>query len=86
VHRPALVLADEPTANLDSRNATQLIDLMHGLNRSLGVTFIFSTHDQRLLDRTPRTVRLCDGRVVADSENDTTEGASHGQISAARLS
>jgi len=63
VHRPALVLADEPTANLDTRNATQLIDLMHELNRSLGLTFLFSTHDQRLLDRAERVIPLCDGRV-----------------------
>jgi len=67
VHRPALVLADEPTANLDTRSATQLIGLMHDLNRRLGVTFLFSTHDQRLLDYTARTVRLCDGRVVEDT-------------------
>ena len=52
VHRPALVLADEPTANLDTHNATQLIDLMRDLNRELGLTFIFSTHDQRLLEHT----------------------------------
>ena len=58
VHRPALVLADEPTANLDTHNATQLIDLMHGLNRRLGLTFIFSTHDARLLEHTERIVRL----------------------------
>ena len=62
VHRPALVLADEPTANLDTQNATQLIDLMRDLNRSTGLTFIFSTHDQRLLEHTPRIVRLTDGR------------------------
>jgi putative ABC transport system ATP-binding protein len=67
VHRPELVLADEPTANLDTQNATQLIDLMRDLNRSLGLTFIFSTHDQRLLEHTPRIVRLCDGRVVEDA-------------------
>jgi putative ABC transport system ATP-binding protein len=66
VHRPALVLADEPTANLDTHNATQLIDLMHGLNRRLGLTFIFSTHDARLLDHTERIVRLCDGEVISD--------------------
>jgi putative ABC transport system ATP-binding protein len=63
VHRPALVLADEPTANLDTRNANQLIDLMRSLNQTLGVTFVFSTHDQRLLDRAGRIVRLCDGRI-----------------------
>jgi putative ABC transport system ATP-binding protein len=67
VHRPALVLADEPTANLDTKNATQLIDLMHDLNRRLGLTFIFSTHDARLLEHTDRIVRLTDGQVVSDS-------------------
>jgi putative ABC transport system ATP-binding protein len=77
VHRPALVLADEPTANLDTRNATQLIDLMRDLNRTLGLTFIFSTHDQRLLEHTPRIVRLTDGQVISDS---STEGDRNGQV------
>ncbi|MGO8759182.1 MAG: ABC transporter ATP-binding protein [Terracidiphilus sp.] len=93
VHRPALVLADEPTANLDTQNATQLIDLMRELNGSLGLTFIFSTHDQRLLEHTPRIVRLCDGRVISDTHagattgpETTTEGESHEQVSAARVS
>jgi putative ABC transport system ATP-binding protein len=85
VHRPALVLADEPTANLDTRNATQLIDLMRDLNRSLGLTFIFSTHDQRLLEHTPRIVHLTDGRIVSDSHSDP-EGASHAQVLAASVS
>jgi len=87
VHRPALVLADEPTANLDTRNATQLIDLMHDLNRRLGLTFIFSTHDARLLEHTDRIVRLCDGQVVADTLTSETpnEGASHGQVLALSL-
>jgi putative ABC transport system ATP-binding protein len=76
VHRPALVLADEPTANLDTSNATQLIDLMRDLNRSLGLTFIFSTHDQRLLEHTPRIVRLCDGRVVHDTHGPESNGQS----------
>jgi putative ABC transport system ATP-binding protein len=67
VHRPALVLADEPTANLDTHTARQLIDLMRGLNHRLGLTFLFSTHDRRLLDRSGRVVRLCDGRVVEDA-------------------
>lgn len=74
VHHPALVLADEPTANLDTHNATQLIDLMHDLNRRLGLTFIFSTHDARLLEHTDRIVRLCDGQVESDS---LTKGGSH---------
>jgi putative ABC transport system ATP-binding protein len=68
VHHPALVMADEPTANLDTYNATQLIDLMHGLNSRLGLTFIFSTHDARLLEHTDRIVRLCDGGIQSDSQ------------------
>lgn len=83
VGRPALVLADEPTANLDTRNATQLIDLMRDLNVRLGLTFIFSTHDQRLLEHTLRIIRLTDGRVVSDSH---AEGESHGQVLAACVS
>jgi len=83
VHRPALVLADEPTANLDTRNATQLIELMRELNRTLGLTFIFSTHDQRLLEHTPRIVRLTDGHVESDS---AIEGGGHGQVLAACVS
>jgi putative ABC transport system ATP-binding protein len=83
VGRPALVLADEPTANLDTRNATQLIELMRDLNRRLGLTFIFSTHDQRLLEHTPRIVRLTDGQVESDSHS---QGESHGQVLAACVS
>jgi len=86
VHRPSLVLADEPTANLDTRNATQLIDLMRDLNRTLGLTFIFSTHDQRLLEHTPRIVRLTDGRIVGDTHPDQSEGAHHEQVLAACIS
>jgi putative ABC transport system ATP-binding protein len=66
VHRNAQVLADEPTANLDAHNAAQLIDLMCDLNRCLGLTFIFSTHDQRLLEDTDRIVRLSDGLAASD--------------------
>jgi putative ABC transport system ATP-binding protein len=87
VHRPALVLADEPTANLDTRNATQLIDLMRDLNRRLGLTFIFSTHDQRLLEHADRIVELCDGRVTSDRKSDSlsTRGQSCGSFSCSRL-
>lgn len=83
VHCPAIVLADEPTANLDTRNATQLIDLMRDLNRTLGLTFIFSTHDQRLLEHTPRIVRLTDGRIVSDT---ITEIHTHDEVLAASVS
>jgi putative ABC transport system ATP-binding protein len=89
VHRPALVLADEPTANLDTQNATQLIDLMHGLNRRLGLTFIFSTHDARLLEHTDRIVRLCDGTIQSDSKTQSeslNEGGSREQVLASSLS
>jgi putative ABC transport system ATP-binding protein len=63
---PDIILADEPTANLDSETGYQLIDLMRGLNEDRGVTFVFCTHDQRLLDRVLRIVRLEDGRVAGD--------------------
>jgi putative ABC transport system ATP-binding protein len=69
---PAVVLADEPTANVDSENAEHLLDLMERLNRELGVSFIFSTHDPRVMDRARRLVRVVDGRVAEDSESATT--------------
>lgn len=64
---PALVIADEPTANLDSENSRAVIDLMQQMNKETGVTFIFSTHDQRLLDRVPRHIMLKDGMLASDS-------------------
>jgi putative ABC transport system ATP-binding protein len=60
---PELVLADEPTANLDSENSRALIDLLQELNAETGVTAVFSTHDPRLLEHVPRQVRLVDGRI-----------------------
>lgn len=60
-----MVLADEPTANLDSAAAIALIDHMKVLNQKLGLTFIFSTHDERLVSRVSRVIRLEDGRVLA---------------------
>ena len=84
VHRPPLVLADEPTANLDTRTALQLIDLMRDLNRRLGVTFVFSTHDPRILDHADRVVHLCDGRIIGDGvfEGKALEEISDEKISA----
>jgi putative ABC transport system ATP-binding protein len=64
VHQPAVVIADEPTANLDSVTAHMIIDLMRELNERDQITFIFSTHDQRLLDKVKRLVRLEDGLIV----------------------
>jgi putative ABC transport system ATP-binding protein len=66
VHRPGVVLADEPTANLDSKSAESLLDLMSELNRERGVTFLFSSHDPRVLSRARRVVRIEDGRIRAD--------------------
>jgi putative ABC transport system ATP-binding protein len=64
--RPKVVLADEPTANLDSVTATNLLELMAQLNREDGVTFLFSTHDPLVMEAAQRVVRLRDGRVVDD--------------------
>ena len=66
VGRPRVVLADEPTANLDSATAGGLLDLMEELNREHGITFLFSTHDSMVIARARRRIRLRDGRVVAD--------------------
>lgn len=67
--RPRLVLADEPTANLDSRNAESLIHLMRDLRDEHGMTFVFSTHDPMVVAHATRIVRLRDGKVVADGPN-----------------
>lgn len=66
VPEPAIVLADEPTANVDSVTADSLLDLMEQLNREKGITFLFSTHDQRVMDRAKRIIRVRDGRLVSD--------------------
>ncbi len=63
---PLLVLADEPTANLDSKTGLALIERMQALNEERGVTFLFSTHDPRLLAHVKRIVRLEDGRLVGE--------------------
>lgn len=70
VPEPAIVLADEPTANVDSHTAGALLDLMEKLNRENGVTFLFSTHDQRVVDRARRIIRVQDGRLESDEERD----------------
>ncbi|HZT33990.1 MAG TPA: ABC transporter ATP-binding protein [Bryobacteraceae bacterium] len=63
---PDLVLADEPTANLDSENAALLLDMMERLNHERAVTFLFSTHDPAVMSRARRLIRLKDGRIVED--------------------
>jgi putative ABC transport system ATP-binding protein len=64
--KPKFVLADEPTANLDSNSTTNLLDIMARLNKEENVTFVFSTHDQRVIDRARRIVTLVDGKVESD--------------------
>ena len=65
--KPQFVLADEPTANLDSKSASTLLDIMALLNRQENVTFLFSTHDQRVIDRARRVITLTDGKIISDT-------------------
>ncbi len=64
--KPDFVLADEPTANLDSKSASNLLDIMARLNQEEGMTFVFSTHDQRVIDRARRVITLVDGKLESD--------------------
>lgn len=66
VGQPRVILADEPTANLDSENAVALLGLMKRLNGEQGVTFLFSSHDPRVIDTARRVIRLRDGRIESD--------------------
>ena len=65
--KPKFVLADEPTANLDSTATTQLLDIMYNLNQEENMTFVFATHDQRVMDRAKRIIRLDDGKIIEDT-------------------
>lgn len=76
VTRPAIVLADEPTANLDSKTGGDIIDLMKQLNRSAGTTFIFSTHDPSVMSQAGRLLKLADGRIVSDEARAPSRAAS----------
>ncbi len=64
---PALILADEPTANVDSETASSLMDLLRRLNEEKGMTFLFSTHDQAVMKRAGRLIRLQDGCIIEDN-------------------
>jgi len=66
VSAPSVVLADEPTANLDQATGRALVEMMRELNRERGTTFVFSTHDPMVLEQADRVVRLVDGRIVSD--------------------
>lgn len=65
--KPQFVLADEPTANLDSNSAFNLLDIMAKLNKEENITFLFSTHDQRVIERARRVITLVDGRISSDT-------------------
>lgn len=71
VAEPAVILADEPTANLDQATGAALMDLMRELNQERGITFIFSTHDPMVLERADRVVKLIDGQVVGHATGKT---------------
>jgi putative ABC transport system ATP-binding protein len=66
VSRPRLILADEPTANLDQTTGAELLDMMRELNQKTGMTFLFSTHDRMVMERADRVITLKDGKVVKD--------------------
>ena len=66
VKRPEIVLADEPTANLDSKNSHHILHTMKNLNKELNTTFIFATHDEKVMQYLNRKVSLEDGRIVKD--------------------
>jgi putative ABC transport system ATP-binding protein len=75
VKRPELVLADEPTANLDADNSHKILKTMVGLNHDLGTTFIFATHDEKVIGYLRRKIVLVDGRVASDSPQTPAQGA-----------
>ncbi len=74
-HKPAIVLADEPTANLDSKTAEELIALMSRLNQASGITFLISTHDARVIAHSRRRIELTDGRITKDDRGPATQAA-----------
>jgi putative ABC transport system ATP-binding protein len=69
--KPAFILADEPTANLDSHSAENLLEIMERLNREEGITFLFSTHDPRVVARARRVISMLDGQIARDEVRTT---------------
>ena len=67
VSQPTIILADEPTANLDSKTGSELLEMMYQLNKKTGMTFVFSTHDQAVMDRAQRLITLKDGLIDSDN-------------------
>ncbi len=70
ISQPAIILADEPTANLDSKTGAELLDMMRELNQKSGMTFIFSTHDTMVMERARRLITLKDGQIAVDESRD----------------
>ncbi|MGN7514843.1 MAG: ABC transporter ATP-binding protein [Allomuricauda sp.] len=70
--KPKIILADEPTANLDSKSASNLLDIMAKLNKEEKITFLFSTHDQRVIEKARRVITLVDGKVDSDVDQKPT--------------
>ncbi len=66
VSQPDLILADEPTANLDSKTGEALLDMMKVLNEQENMTFVFSTHDPKIMQRARRIIKMVDGEIVED--------------------
>ena len=66
--KPRFILADEPTANLDSQSTSTLLDLMAEMNKKENITFLFSTHDQRVIDKARRVITIEDGKIVSDEK------------------
>ena len=75
VSGPSIVLADEPTANLDSNTGRSLMDMMRSMNETKGVTFVFSTHDRMVMDYAERLVRIRDGRVAGEEKREGGTGS-----------
>lgn len=73
--KPAIVLADEPTANLDSKNAEELIALMAQLNATSGITFLIATHDARVIAHSRRRIEMTDGKITADEREGSSVAA-----------
>lgn len=78
VSEPTLVLADEPTANLDSSNAVQLVKLFLELNEKLGITFVIATHDTQIMSYCRRMIRMVDGKIVSDVAQPAVQADSSG--------
>ncbi len=79
IGEPALVLADEPTANLDTATGAALLEVMERLNHENGVTFLFSTHDPRVMERAHRLIRLVDGSIESDVSQELRGGIGHAE-------